>query len=93
MDLDAMQDLLKEFENKWCRIYFDNDTKALLKILKISSIGMLCQNVHGSKKLINDYEIRNVEEFSGLILATGEQVQNGLVVSTQQVVQNANNNK
>jgi len=93
MDLDAMQDLLKEFEGKWCRIYFDNDTKAILKILKISGGSLLCQNVRGSKKLISTYEIKNVEEFTGLILATGEQVQNGLVVSTQQVVQNANNNK
>ena len=93
MDLDEMQDLLKTFEGRWCRIYFDNGTKAILKILKVSGGNLLCQNVHGSKKLINDYEIRNVEEFTGLILATGEQVQNGLVVSTQQVVQNANNNK
>jgi len=93
MDIDAMQDLLKEFEGKWCRIYFDNDTKSILKILKVSSGDMLCQNVHGSKKLISDYEIRNVEEFTGLILATGEQVQNGIVISTQQVIQHANNNK
>jgi len=90
MDIDEMQDLLKEFEGKWCRIYFDNDTKAILKILKVSSGNLLCQNVRGSKKLISAYDIKNVEEFSGLILATGEQVQNGVVVSTQKVVQNAN---
>jgi len=90
MDIDEMQDLLKEFEGKWCRIYFDNDTKAILKILKISGGNLLCQNVRGSKKLISMYDIKNVEEFSGLILATGEQVQNGVVVSTQKVVQNAN---
>jgi len=88
-----MQDLLKEFEGKWCRIYFDNDTKAILKIMKVSSGNILCQNVRGSKKLVSDYEIRNVEEFSGLILATGEQVQNGLVVSVQKVIEHANNNK
>ena len=90
MDIDEMQDLLKEFEGKWCRIYFDNDTKALLKILKISGGNILCQNVRGSKKLISMYDIKNVQEFSGLILATGEQVQNGVVVSAQKVVQNAN---
>jgi len=90
MDLDEMQDLLKEFENKWCRIYFDNDTKAILKILKVSSGNILCQNVRGNKKLISTYDIRNLEEFTGVILATGEQVQNGVVVSAQKVVQNAN---
>ena len=89
MDLDEMGDLLREFEGKWCRIYFDNDTKAILKILKVSGGNLLCQNVRGSKKLISMYDIKNVEEFSGLILATGEQVQNGVVVSTQKVVQNA----
>jgi len=85
-----MQDLLKEFEGKWCRIYFDNDTKAILKIIKVSGGNLLCQNVRGSKKLISMYDIKNVEEFSGLILATGEQVQNGVVVFTSKVVQNAN---
>ena len=90
MDLDEMQDLLKEFEGKWCRIYFDNDTKAILKIIKVSGGNLLCQNVRGSKKLISMYDIKNVEEFSGLILATGEQVQNGVVVFTSKVVQNAN---
>jgi len=90
MDIDEMQDLLKEFEGKWCKIYFDNDTKAILKILKVSSGNLLCQNIRGSKKLISAYDIKNIEEFSGLILATGEQVQNGVVVSTQKVVSNAN---
>jgi len=90
MDIDEMQDLLKEFEGKWCRIYFDNDTKAILKIIKVSGGNLLCQNVRGSKKLISMYDIKNVEEFSGLILTTGEVVQNGVVVSTQKVVQNAN---
>ena len=90
MDLDEMQDLLKEFEGKWCKIYFDNDTKAILKVLKVSSGNLLCQNIRGSKKLISAYDIKNIEEFSGLILATGEQVQNGVVVSTQKVVSNAN---
>ena len=90
MDIDEMQDLLKEFEGKWCKIYFDNDTKAILKILKVSSGNILCQNVRGSKKLISAYDIKNIQEFTGLILSTGEQVQNGVVVSTQKVVQNAN---
>jgi len=90
MDIDEMGDLLREFEGKWCRIYFDNDTKAILKILKVSSGNLLCQNVRGSKKLISTYDIKNIEEFTGLILATGEQVQNGVVVSTQKVVSNAN---
>ena len=90
MDLDEMQDLLKEFENKWCRIYFDNDTKAILKILKVSSGNILCQNVRGNKKLISTYDIRNLEEFTGVILASGEQVQNGVVISASKVVQNAN---
>jgi len=90
MDLDEMGDLLREFEGKWCRIYFDNDTKAILKIIKVSGGNILCQNVRGNKKLISTYDIRNLEEFTGVILATGEQVQNGIVVSTQKVVQNAN---
>ena len=90
MDIDEMGDLLREFEGKWCRIYFDNDTKSILKILKVSSGNLLCQNVRGSKKLISTYDIKNIEEFTGLILATGEQVQNGVVVSTQKVVSNAN---
>ena len=90
MDIDEMQDLLKEFEGKWCRIYFDNDVKAILKIIKVSGGNLLCQNVRGSKKLISMYDIKNVEEFFGLILATGEQVQNGVVVFTSKVVQNAN---
>ena len=39
--------------------------------------------------MVNLYEVRNVEEFSGLIFATGEQVRNGVVVSSsQQVLQN-----
>jgi len=90
MDIDEMQDLLKEFEDKWCRIYFDNDTKAILKIIKVSGGNILCQNVRGNKKLISTYDIRNLEEFTGVILATGEQVQNGVVISVQKVVQNAN---
>ena len=89
MDIDEMQDLLKEFEGKWCRIYFDNDTKAILKIIKVSGGNILCQNVRGNKKLISTYDIRNLEEFTGVILATGEQVQNGVVVSASKVVQNA----
>ena len=90
MDLDEMGDLLREFEGKWCRIYFDNDTKAILKIIKVSGGNILCQNVRGNKKLISTYDIRNLEEFTGVILATGEQVQNGITISTQKVIQNAN---
>jgi len=90
MDIDELQNLYREFESKWCRIYFDNDTKTILKIMRVSSDNLLCQNVRGSKKLISILEVRNVEEFNGLIHATGEFVKNGIVVSTQQVVQNAN---
>ena len=39
----------------------------------------LCQNVHGSKKLISAYDVKNLGEFSGIIKATGEQEQNGVV--------------
>jgi len=35
--------------------------------------------VHGSKKLISAYDVKNLEEFSDIIKATGEQVQNGVV--------------
>jgi len=90
MDIDEMGDLLREFEGKWCKIYFDNDTKTILKILKVSSGNILCQNIRGNKKLISAYDIKNVEEFTGLILSTGEAVQNGIVVPVQKVVQNAN---
>jgi hypothetical protein len=31
MDVDELLDLLKEFEGKWCRVYFDNDTKVFSK--------------------------------------------------------------
>jgi len=86
MDLDAMQDLLKEFEGKWCRIFFENDTITILKILKVSGDSLLCQNVRGSKKIINAYEVKNLEEFTGVIRVTGELVQNGVVVSTQKVI-------
>jgi len=89
MDIVEMQDLYKQFEGKWCRVFFENDTKTIFRILKVSSGNLLCQNVHGTKKLVSIYDIRNLEEFSGVIRASGEQVQNGLVVSTQQVVQNA----
>jgi len=87
MDIEDLEDLYKEFQGKWCRLYFDKG-KAIAKIIKILDGQMLCQNVRGTKKLINIYEVRNVEEFSGLIYSTGEQVRNGVVV-TQQVLQNA----
>jgi len=90
MDIDAMEDLFKEFKGKWCRLYFDRG-KAILKIVDVLDGQMLCQNVRGSKKLINIYEVRNLEEFSGLIFSTGELVKNGVVVSTQQAIQNATN--
>jgi len=89
MDIDELQDLYKDFEGKWCRLFFENDIKTILKILKVSNGNLLCQNVHGTKKLLSLYEIRSVEQFSGMILATGEAVQNGIVVSTQKVMQNA----
>jgi len=88
VDIDAMEDLFKEFKGKWCRIYFDRG-KAILKIVDVLDGQLLCENIRGSKKLMNIYEVRNVEEFSGLIYATGEQVRNGVVVSTQQAIQNA----
>jgi len=89
MDIDALQDLYKEFEGKWCRIYFVGEGSTLLKILKVSGDNLLCQNVHGSKKLISTYDIKNLEEFSGVIHATNEHVQNGVVVSVQKAIQDA----
>jgi len=41
MDLDEMYDLLKEFEGKWCRVYFDDSSKTILKILKVSNGNLL----------------------------------------------------
>ena len=87
MEIDALQDLYREFEGKWCRIYFVGEGSTLLKILRVSGDNLLCQNVHGSKKLISTYDIKNLEEFSGIIRASGEHVQNGLVV--QKAIQNA----
>jgi len=43
--------------------------------------------VRGSKKLISVYDIRNIEEFSGLILATGERVENGVVKASTKAVE------
>ena len=86
MDLDEMLDLMKEFEGKWCRVYFDDSSKTILKILKVSSSGILCQSVFGTKKLMNPMDIKDLEEFSGIIKATGELVQNGVVVSTMKEV-------
>ena len=88
VDIDEMESLFKEFKGKWCRLYFDRG-KAILKIVDVLDGFLLCQNVRGSKKMVNLYEVRNVEEFSGLIYSTGEQIRNGIVV-TQQVLQNAN---
>jgi hypothetical protein len=87
VDFEDYISLYSEFQNKWCRAYFEHGRKTTLKILKVSGDVLLCQNVRGTKKLINAYELRNIEEFSGTIRATGELVQNGLVVSkaTQQV--------
>ena len=89
MDIYEMQDLYKQFEGRWCRIYFVGEGSTLLKILKVSGDNLLCQNVHGSKKLISTYDIKNLEEFSGIIRASGEAVQNGLVVSVQKAIQDA----
>jgi len=61
MDIDELQDLYKDFEGKWCRLFFENDTKTILKILKVSNGNLLCQNVHGTKKLLSLYEIRSGE--------------------------------
>jgi len=86
MDLDEMLDLMKVFEGKWCRVYFDDGSKTILKILRVSSSGILCQSVFGTKKLMNPMDIKGLEEFSGIIKATGELVQNGVVVSTMKEV-------
>jgi len=82
MDVDELLDLLKEFEGKWCRVYFDDGSKTILKILRVSSSGILCQSVFGTKKLVNPMDIKDLEEFSGIIKATGELVQNGVTIST-----------
>jgi len=86
MDVDELLDLMKVFEGKWCRVYFDDGSKTILKILKVSSSGILCQSVFGTKKLMNPMDIKDLEEFSGIIKATGELVQNGVVVSTMKEV-------
>jgi len=83
MNYGEMEGLYKEFEGKWCRVFFDNDTKTIFKILKVSGDNLLCQNVRGSKKLVSAYEVRNLEEFSGIIKATGEQVENGAVKAVE----------
>jgi len=83
MNYGEMEGLYKEFEGKWCRIYFVGEGSTLLKILKVSGDNLLCQNVHGSKKLVSAYEVRNLEEFSGIIRATGEQVENGAVKAVE----------
>ena len=59
VDIDAMEDLFKEFKGKWCRIYFDRG-KAILKIVDVLDGQLLCENIRGSKKLMNIYEVRNV---------------------------------
>ena len=83
MNYEEMEGLYKEFEGKWCRIYFADEGSALLKILKVTGDNLLCQNVHGSKKLISGYDVRNLEEFTGIIRATGEQVENGAVKAVE----------
>jgi len=83
MNYGEMEGLYKEFEGKWCRVFFENDTKAIFKILKVSGDSLLCQNVRGSKKLVSAYEVRNLEEFTGIIRATGEQVENGAVKAVE----------
>ena len=80
--LDEMYDLLKEFEGKWCKVYFDDGSKAILKILRVSTSGILCQSILGSKKIVNPMDIKDLEEFSGIIKTTSELVENGVVVST-----------
>jgi len=80
--LDEMYDLLKEFEGKRCKVYFDDSSKAILKILRVSTSGILCQSILGSKKIVNPMDIKDLEEFSGIIKTTGELVENGVVVST-----------
>jgi len=88
VDIDEMEDLFREFKGKWCRIYFDRG-KAILKIVEVLDGQLLCENIRGSKKIVNLYEVRNLEEFNGLIYASGELVRNGVVVSSQQAIQNA----
>jgi len=82
MDIDELLDLMKEFEGKWCRVYFDDSSKTTLKILRVSSSGILCQSVFGTKKLMDPMDIKDLEEFSGIIKATGELVQNSVTIST-----------
>jgi|GEM_PF-6243738 len=50
-------------------------------ILRVSSSGILCQSVFVTKKLVNPMDIKDLEEFSGIIKATGELVENGVNVS------------
>jgi len=79
---DDLEDLYKEFEGRWCSVFFEDGSRAILKVLKVSSGNLLCQNIRGGKKLISIYEIRGIDQFDGVILSTGEKVQNGVVVST-----------
>ena len=82
MDINELEDLYREFEGRWCSVFFEDGSRTILKVLKVSSGNLLCMNVRGGKKLINIYEIRGIDQFNGTIRATGEDVQNGLVVST-----------
>jgi len=84
-----IEGMYKEFEGKWCWFRFEDDRQTILKIIKVSGDSLLCENVRGARKLISIYDIRNVEEFSGVIHATKEHVQNGVVVSVQKAIQDA----
>jgi len=80
MDTDGLEDLYREFEGRWCSVFFEDGERAILKLLKVSSGKLLFMNVRGGEKLIDIYEISGIDQFNGIIQATGERVQNGLVV-------------
>ena len=86
MGIEELEELYREFEGLWCSVRFDDGSRAILKILKVSNGNLLCENVRGGKKLIDIYELRGIDQFTGKIKTTGEEVENGVVVSTMKEV-------
>jgi len=82
MGVEELEDLYREFEGLWCSVRFGDGGRTILKVLKVSNGNLLCMNVRGGKKLIDIYEVRGIDQFSGKIKTTGNQVENGIVVST-----------
>jgi len=81
-DVEELENLYREFQGRWCSVFFEDGSRAILKLLKVSGGKLLFMNVRGGEKLIDIYELRGIDQFNGIIQATGDEVQNGVVVST-----------